>query len=162
LTNNAATNQDQFNGATNGAVTVVNAATGEVKINHYNPCLIAVLLVAHSSGSPNVTNQSYLGTPSNIPTVLQYTPTTSPCTTTVARVPGYPCAIERFAPPGVSPPDTGTPLLVRRVSFFYLTQLGDNNSPYRGIFLRALSNGEETLNGPYDPNSGISVTKLVN
>jgi hypothetical protein len=50
---------------------------------------------------------------------------------------------------------------VRKVSFFYLTQLGDNNSPYRGIFLRALSNNEETLNGPWDPNGSISVVKLV-
>jgi hypothetical protein len=161
LTPNAATNQDQFNGPVNGAVTVVNAATGEVRINHYNPCLIAVLLVAHTSKSPSVTNQAYLGTTSNIPSTLQYTPTTSPCTTTVNKIPGYPCDVERFAPPGVTPADVGTPLVVRRVSFFYLTQLGDNNSPYRGIFLRALSNNEETLNGPYDPNSGISVVKLV-
>ena len=160
LTANAATNQDQFNGPTNGAVTVLNAATGEVRINHYNPCLIAVLFVVHTSSSPNVTNQGYLGTPSNIPSPLQY-PDTAGCTVNVSQTP-YPCVVQRFAPPGTIVTGGGTPLLARRVAFFYLTQLGDNNTPYAGIFLKAVSNYQETLNGPYDPNSGISVVKLVN
>lgn len=160
LTGNAATDQDQFNGPTNGAVTVVNALTGEVKINHINPCLIAVLFVVHSSSNPSVTNQSYLGTPSNIPAPLQYQDTAC-ATFNIPQRGTFPCAIQRFAPPGTNVTNGGTPLVVRRVAFFYLTQLGDNNTPYAGIFLKAVNNYEETLNGPADPTDSISVVKLV-
>jgi hypothetical protein len=160
LTGNAATDQDQFNGPMNGAVTVVNALTGEVKINHINPCLIAVLFVVHSSSDPNVTNQSYLGTPSNIPAPLQYQD--SACATfNISQRGTFPCVIQRFAPPGTNVTNGGTPLVVRRVAFFYLTQLGDNNTPYAGIFLKAVNNYEESLNGPADPTDSISVVKLV-
>jgi Putative Flp pilus-assembly TadE/G-like len=159
LTGNAATDQDQFNGPTNGAVTVVNQLTGEVKINHLNPCLIAVLFVTHTSSDSSVTNQSYLGTPLTIPSPLQF-PDTAGCTVNIHQMP-YACVVQRFAPPGVNVTGGGTPLLVRRVAFFYLTQLGDNNTPYAGIFLKAVNNYDETLNGPADPTDSISVVKLV-
>jgi hypothetical protein len=161
LTGNAATDQDQFNGPVNGAVSVVNAATGEVKINHLNPCLIAVLFVVHTSSDPNVTNQSYLGTPTNIPAPLQYQDTAC-ATFNIPNRGTFPCVDQRFAPPGTNVTNGGTPLLTRRVAFFYLTQLGDNNTPYAGIFLKAVNNYEETLNGPADPTDSISVVKLVN
>jgi hypothetical protein len=161
LTGNPATDQDQFNGPVNGAVTVVNAATGEVKINQLNPCLIAVLFVVHTSSDPNVTNQSYLGTPTNIPAPLQYQDTAC-ATFNIPNRGTFPCVDQRFAPPGTNVTSGGTPLLTRRVAFFYLTQLGDNNTPYAGIFLKAVNNYEETLNGPADPTDSISVVKLVN
>jgi hypothetical protein len=112
-----------------------------VSIKELNPCVMALMLVVHTDPS----NPSLTANVAGDVASMQH-----PDPLDVAQ--------GRFSRPNNG---ASTPLIVRRFAFFYITERGGPQTPYRGLFFKAMDSVGSELDGPADIDSGIFVAKLT-
>jgi hypothetical protein len=142
------------------AVTPINTATGEVRINHWNPCMVAVAVVVHTKEEcPGEHPQLRIKEAPGDTAAMQRE--------IYANVrQGGACQISTDLEDGRFGPfanGTSKVMIVRRIALFYIVnRIGNNQEDYRGLFLRAIDSEDAELGpGRCDSESSICVVKLV-
>jgi Tfp pilus assembly protein PilX len=128
-----------------------------VDIKHYNPCIMAMMLAVHLPKVPDPASQipppnDVHGTHANIIS-WQDSVTPAPLGCSPAICDGD----WRFGPLGGGTED----VVVRRVAFFYMTDMPDRNKgTYQGLLLRVFDSSSPLV-APGNPGDGDLVVKLT-
>jgi hypothetical protein len=136
---------------------VVGGAPGEVHINHWNQCMVAVAIVVHTKREcpgehPNLRVKT---APGDIAAMQRE----------ILPIERNNCSVGQLKDGRFGAFENGTSrvMIVRRIALFYIVnRVSTNAEDYRGLFLKAIdSNDAELGPGKCTPESGICVVKLI-